>query len=82
MIKGTDRRVVVLRDTASESFDEAYFILKRGVGKGKSATDEAKRILREMDTGSKGHRRRTAIFLGFMLFVSGVLLGMALGIYY
>lgn len=54
MIKGCSRRVIVVKDSASDYFDEAYFILKERFAAQKQSSsceakmiDEANRIISE-----------------------------------
>lgn len=57
MIKGCSRRMIVLKDTGSDFFEEAYFVLKSGSSRCKLKTErdfiaEAERIIAE-STGIK-----------------------------
>ncbi len=52
MIKGCSKRMIVLKNTGSKLFDEAYFVVKPGCAVGKltgekAFIDEANRILNE-----------------------------------
>ena len=55
MIKGCHRNIVFLKDTGSELFDEAYFILKPNAKDKKEADiiSEATKIVNSLDDGSK-----------------------------
>ena len=54
MIKGINRRVVIMKNTGSECFDEAYFLIKENnFPRGKSPIEEARRIVREMELPKK-----------------------------
>ena len=78
MIKGSNRRVVVMKNTGSDYFDEAYFLIKENLLKtGKSPVSEAKKIIRELDT-----RKRKSVFLSpLFLFLSGCVIGLLTGIF-
>lgn len=68
MIKGCEKRVVWLRNTESETFDQAYFILSESAyEKKKSESDivtEAKRIIGQLpitgwwDESAEGAKKR------------------------
>ena len=75
MIKGCHKNIVFLKDTGSELFDEAYFILKPNAHE-KKETDiisEATRIVNSLDDGSKrkGRGRLSKLFS----FLAGALVG-------
>ena len=55
MIKGCHRNIVFLKDTGSELFDEAYFILKPNAKDKKEADiiSEATKIVNSLDDGRK-----------------------------
>lgn len=49
-MRGSEKRVIFVRDTGSQLFEEAYFIVRRGAGAPPSANDmvtEAQRIVSE-----------------------------------
>ena len=78
MIKGCHKSIVFLRDTGSELFDEAYFILKPNA-QGKKEADiisEATRIVNRLDEGNKrrGMKRLGKLFS----FLAGALVGGAI----
>ena len=77
MIKGSQKQMIVVRTGGSRYFDEAYFVLRRGVRAGREEQSdlltEANRILHESQTGrpaKKPHRLRP-----YLLFALGILLG-------
>lgn len=79
MIKGAQKQMIVVRTGGSRYFDEAYFVLRRGVKPGRTERNdmlsEANRILRESETVRpviKSHRIRPYLLFGF-----GILLGAA-----
>ena len=73
MIKGFNRRVVVMKHPDSHLFEEAYFIIKENAVCGKrdsGALDAAKRIVRQMEEENaygkktrKGDKIKSLIFL-------------------
>ncbi len=85
MLKGCRKQMIVLHGTASEIFDEAYFILKKGseskteqhLREGERTTMllEANRILEENRIGGqvRGRGRYTLYYLLF--FLCGIILG-------
>lgn len=72
MIKGVNRRVVVMKNTESDIFDGAFFLVKENRAK-RTAVDEAKRLFAELDGGKK----RTGLS-GWVFFVLGCIVGIAL----
>lgn len=68
MIKGCSKRVIVLKDTGSDFFEEAYFILKPQRESGKCRTDgeflaEAQKIIKKNLCGEKlSEKRYTSLF--------------------
>lgn len=81
MIKGCSRRMIVLKDTGSDFFEEAYFVLKSHKTPGKIRTEqdfvaEANRIVAEASNNgiySKKQEPKSNTFL----FLFGVLCGIA-----
>ncbi len=78
MIKGCSRKMIVIKDTGSDFFDEAYFILKPQGKSGKIKSEhefvnEANRIISQSiikgfenstkDLSEKKNRRGLAMFL-------------------
>lgn len=67
MIKGIGKQVVVLKNTGSELFEEAIFILKEGVSARKDdMIAECRRIISLSEAGRKsavGFRGRKAILI-------------------
>ena len=57
MLKGIGKHVVVLKNTGSELFEEAIFILKEGVhAKSDDVLTECRKIIRSSETGRSGQR--------------------------
>ena len=77
MLKGAQKRMIIVRTGDSRYFDEAYFVLRREVGtKASSRTDmlsEANRILEE--SGITPRARRTSFLFCALFFLLGALLG-------
>ena len=62
-MRGSEKRVIFIRDTGSRIFEEAYFIVRRGAAEGASCTEgdmlrEAQRILGEASSAYPARRRR------------------------
>lgn len=78
MIKGFNRRVVVMKNTGSEYFDEAYFLVKENMlKKGKAPVDEAKKLLRRLDEGNE-KKRFSFLKSPFFVFLLGCVVGIIL----
>ena len=71
MIKGAQKRLIVVKTTGSPFFDEAYFVLRNeATGNGKVKSDmlsEANRILRDSTLTPSPTRRRRAGLRPFLL---------------
>lgn len=71
MIKGAQKRLIVVKTTGSPFFDEAYFVLRNeATGSGKVKRDmlsEANRILRDSTLSPTPERRRRRAGLRFFL---------------
>lgn len=76
-VKGINRRVVIMKNTGSEYFDEAYFLVRENALKGKrTPVYEAKKLLRELKvTDTRSERYRWVL-----IFLSGVILGVMAGL--
>ena len=77
MLKGAQKRMIIVRTGDSRYFDEAYFVLRREIGaKASSRTDmlnEANRILEE--SGMKPRARRKSFLVCTLFFLLGAVLG-------
>lgn len=65
MVKGTSRRVVIVRSPKPEVFDEAIFILRDGAGgRGVTADDLLSEALRTAEeyAFSEGHKKRSFLY--------------------
>ena len=71
MIKGAQKQMIVLRTGGSRYFDEAYFVLRRGVTPDRAQEPdlltEAKRILAESESRKTGKRMKPPAWLWFAL---------------
>lgn len=71
MLKGCSRRVIYMKNTDSDIFDEAYFVLRRreerGEGRECDMIREAERIIRESMLDDKKHRKRERSFYSFAM---------------
>jgi hypothetical protein len=74
LVKGAQKQMIVVKTTDSRYFDEAYFVLrrelKRGRGVGRDMLSEANKILEECGAASRGKRRcvpRALLFFGGLL---------------
>ncbi len=83
MIKGCSRRMIVLKDTGSDFFEEAYFVLKSSAAHCKIKTErdfiaEAQRIISESSgiripsAKNSNSRKMTALFMAGALFGAAV----------
>ena len=66
MVRGCEKKVVFLKNTGSEYFEEAYFVLcdsHESVGGG-DVVAEANRIIREMEGGDKNRGKRKLFSFG------------------
>ena len=61
MIKGAQKRMIVVRTQDSEIFEEAYFVMRSGEKHGSvDMIGEADRIIRESGGGEKKRRERVS----------------------
>lgn len=75
MIKGVNRRVVIMKNTGSDIFEGAFFLVKENKAKyGNTAVNEAKRLIAELEPESKKKRHLS----GGVCFILGCALGLAL----
>lgn len=81
MIKGAQKQMIVIRTGNSPYFDEAYFVLRRGVRPEKrekpDILSEADRILRESGTVRTSGKRKITRWLVFLAFLAGLAIGAA-----
>ena len=77
-MRGCERKIIMLKGTDSEIFDEAYFLIRRDLkeGKAKEIVSEAQRIVDMNKTQQRQKRSRKREVITFVL---GVLSGFALG---
>ena len=76
-MRGSEKRVIFVRDTGSRIFEEAYFIVRRGIGENgapPSADEmvrEAQRIVQENGRLYPASARRRKIRGGLLTFLAG-----------
>lgn len=80
MIKGFNRRVVVMKNPDSNLFEEAYFIVKENAlcnKRDKNPVEEAKKIVRQMEEeNAYGKEKRTAQRVrSFIFLLIGIIVG-------
>lgn len=77
-MRGYQKRVIYMKNTGSELFEEAYFVVKEESSATRPENEivkEANRIIREnFNTGRRMREERRSGWLGFVLFGSGFLL--------
>lgn len=77
MLKGTQRKVIVLKDTKSGIFEEAYFIVKKSADSAHLTTEdmvsEANRIISDSVINGAENKKKPEIFLRPLWFFIGVL---------
>ena len=84
MIRGVNRRVIVLRPDRGSAFETVYFMLKNEPQKPSAAEKdilrEANKIISENypEKRSYGGKKRKSFLRGVIIFMLGVLLGVAL----
>ncbi len=79
-MRGCERRIIMLKGTDSEIFDEAYFLLRRDFKNQESEAeivDEAHRIV-SLNTTKR--RKRAFLKKEMLLFAAGIALGAATAI--
>ncbi|MBR6644436.1 MAG: hypothetical protein IKL21_01555 [Clostridia bacterium] len=76
MLKGTQRKVIVLKDTQSGIFDEAYFIVKKSADSKNLTTNdmvmEAERIIKLSASGERETKKSEKLLRPLWFFL-GVL---------
>ncbi len=76
-MRGSEKKIIYVRDTGSKLFEEAYFVLRRGVSDGADGTDEAdmvreaSRIVEEGSLRYPATARRARLRRAMTLFLSG-----------
>ncbi len=76
-MRGCERRIIMLKGTDSEIFDEAYFLLRKDFKNEKDESeivDEAHRIV-SLNTTKRRRRKKDALF-----FAAGIAFGAAVAI--
>ena len=78
MIKGAQKKMIVVKTADSEIFEEAYFMVRSGVEKGQSdMVCEANRIIEECAPRRRGRKKGDlfVLILPVICFMAGSLLG-------
>lgn len=75
-MRGSEKRIIYVRETGSRLFEEAYFVLRRGVSEGTDADGdemvrEAARILEAGQTGYPATARRARSRRALTVFLAG-----------
>lgn len=69
-MRGSEKRVIFLRDTGSRYFEEAYFVLRRGIAEADTPEEdmvrEAQRIIRDCGAYPCRGRKMGAKALSFL----------------
>ena len=80
MIRGTQKRMIVVKTADSSCFEEAYFLIRRDCSAGGGdMVDEANRIVEQLEGGVADKRsRKIRVLRGVALFVCGCGIGAAL----
>ena len=79
-MRGCERRIIMLKGTSSEIFDEAYFLLRKDFkndGDENEIVDEARRIVSLNTTKC---RKKASPRKNWIFFAIGMLAGAAIGI--
>ena len=81
MLKGAQKRMIIVRTGDSRYFDEAYFVLRREIKPRRNSRDEmlkeANRILEESGIDLPKRKKRSR---GPLLFLAGILCGVAVAV--
>lgn len=81
MVKGCQKKMIHIKDTKSRYYEEAYFVLRPGVGDPKvletSMIDEAMKIARESIPSAVTKKRRRRAVISLLPFLVGVFVGAA-----
>lgn len=78
-MRGCQRKIILLKGTDSQIFDEAYFLLRRGAEhrNGEEIVREAQRIV---DHNTTRRRPRRVNVRDVLLFAAGVIFGAVCGL--
>ena len=79
-MRGCERRIIMLKGTSSEIFDEAYFLLRKDFKNDadeNGIVDEARRIV-SLNTTKR--RMKNTPQKNWIFFAAGILLGGAVGV--
>ena len=82
-MRGSEKKVIYVKDTGSKLFEEAYFVLRRGVSESADGSDaadmvrEASRIVEEGRFSYPATARRARLRRAVTVFFAGVATAMA-----
>lgn len=83
-MRGSEKKIIHVRDTGSRFFEEAYFVLKRGIGEGNAPPSEndmlqeASRIIAENTTNYPASVHRKKKHESLRAFLAGIGAGIVL----
>lgn len=77
-MRGCERKIILLKGTESQMFDEAYFLVRRGFEKRGSdeIVREAERIIDRNTTRKRQRIEKKSIIFFFAGVICGILLGL------
>ena len=81
MIKGCQKRIIQIKDTKSQVFEEAYFVLKSGASDAVSEKDiisEATSIINRYSQSGVSPKRAKRSLKGLFYFLTGTAIGFIL----
>ena len=82
MIKGCQKKIIFLKNTGCDLFEEAYFIVKDGsIDKGESdIVLEATKIVNNIKSSESLPMRKSFWKQGYVLFILGAMLGFGISL--
>lgn len=72
MVKGTQRKVIILKDTKSSIYDEAYFVVKKGADPKLTKRDMTNEALRIAEDFSVNKKKKSDKYIRPLWFFIGV----------
>jgi len=76
-VRGSEKKIIYVKDTGSQIFEEAYFVLRRGAEgsgpshSGEDMVQEAQRIVEESTLSYVRHKKRRQIRGRLVSFLAG-----------
>lgn len=77
-VRGCQKNMIVLRNTESKLFEEAYFVLRDGAGEHYRESDllnEANRIIKKNENSEKNEKKPRVALYSALFFLAGIALG-------